>query len=112
MGLTGIGFGCYFQIVTVVAQNSVSMKEIATATATVQFFRTIGAVFGVTYGGLYLNDYLAKNAFLGADMIQLYIDAISNIFLYGIPFAGVGFIASFFIKREPLKTSNEPGGFE
>jgi MFS family permease len=111
MGLTGIGMGFYFQIVTVVAQNAVSIKEIATATATVQFFRTIGAVFGVTYGGLYLNQYLKSHAGPGVDMELIYVDAISNIFLYCIPFAGVGLIASLFIRRDPLKTSNEGPGF-
>lgn len=112
MGLTGLGFGMYFQVVTLVAQNAVDIKEIATATATVQFFRTIGAVFGVTYGGLYLNQYISSHIMKTMDIKQLYIDAISHIFLYGIPFAGVGFIVSFLIKPEPLKTTNEGGNYE
>jgi MFS family permease len=111
MAIEGIGIGFFSQISTVIAQNAVEIKDIATATATVQFFRTIGGVFGVTYGSLYEMQYVKShtaNLTGPPDMAQIYSDAITNVFLYAIPFAGAGFILSFFVERVALRKTTEP----
>jgi hypothetical protein len=45
--IIGFGVGSSLQVLTVVAQNVVTPKDIAVATTLLNFFRTIGGSFGV-----------------------------------------------------------------
>ncbi len=46
MAVLGAGLGCLTQTVTVVAQNSVELRDIGAASAAVTLFRTLGSCFG------------------------------------------------------------------
>src|SRR5207253_2443152 len=43
----GLGMGMVFQVYLVAMQNSIRPQDMGSATATVQFFRSMGATFGV-----------------------------------------------------------------
>ncbi|WP_217141360.1 MDR family MFS transporter [Streptomyces sp. AC627_RSS907] len=55
MAVLGAGLGCLTQIVTVVAQNSVELRDIGAASAAVTLFRTLGSCFGVAVMGTLFN---------------------------------------------------------
>jgi hypothetical protein len=46
--IVGLGIGLAVSLVPLAAQNAVGLKDVATATSTVTFFRTIGGAVGVT----------------------------------------------------------------
>src|SRR5207247_6416095 len=55
MVVLGLGMGMVFQIYLVAMQNSIQPKDMGSATATVQFFRSMGATFGVAaFGTIFL----------------------------------------------------------
>jgi MFS family permease len=54
MIVIGMGMGFVFQVYLVAMQNSVRAEQMGIATATVQFFRSIGATFGVAAFGTVL----------------------------------------------------------
>ncbi|UXI82865.1 MFS transporter [Streptomyces vinaceusdrappus] len=55
MAVLGAGLGCLTQTVTVVAQNSVELRDIGAASAAVTLFRTLGSCFGVAVMGTLFN---------------------------------------------------------
>jgi EmrB/QacA subfamily drug resistance transporter len=55
MVVLGLGMGMVFQIYIVAMQNSIRPQDMGSATATVQFFRSMGATFGVAaFGTIFL----------------------------------------------------------
>jgi hypothetical protein len=57
----GIGIGLVVQVLTLIGQNSVSMKDMATASATIDFVKSIGGVFGVSVCGSIFDYYVSLN---------------------------------------------------
>jgi EmrB/QacA subfamily drug resistance transporter len=63
MVVLGLGMGFVFQIYIVAMQNSIRPSEMGSATATVQFFRSMGATFGVAgFGTVFLTRFTAQLA--------------------------------------------------
>jgi MFS family permease len=60
MVVAGIGLGLMMQVFVLVVQNSVSIRQMGSATALTQFSRQIGATVGVTLMGVIVNQGLPK----------------------------------------------------
>lgn len=124
----GFGLGWLMQTILLVTQAAVDVKSLATATAAVNFFRSIGGVVGVAVFGAVLNntvnDQLAANPLtaghasggfdlnsvssappmIQAIVVDAFVAGIHNIFVVATPFAGGALICSLFIKFIPLRT--------
>jgi len=62
MVIAGIGLGAMMQMFVLSVQNSVSVREMGSATALTQFARSIGATLGVTLMGVIVNQGLPRAA--------------------------------------------------
>jgi predicted MFS family arabinose efflux permease len=65
MVIAGVGLGLMMQVFVLIVQNSVSMRQMGSATALTQFSRQIGATIGVTLMGVIVNQGLPKG--IGAE---------------------------------------------
>ena len=76
-------------------QNSVPLKDIGTASATVTFFRSLGGTFGITVLGAVLARQVADAmAREGASASVAYGDATGLIFLIGAAVAALGIVVA------------------
>ncbi|MEF9903515.1 MDR family MFS transporter [Streptomyces sp. P9-A2] len=139
----GLGLGLVIQVLVLIVQNAVSYQDLGVATSGVTFFRSIGASFGVAVFGMIftngLDDKLAA-AFRGArlppgvspdaleadprgiqglpaalrpEVVHAYASAITDVFLYAVPLALVGFVLAWFLKEDKLRASvTAPDGTE
>ncbi|EHK89446.1 arabinose efflux permease family protein, partial [Saccharomonospora azurea SZMC 14600] len=131
LALMGIGVGSVMQNLVLAAQNTVGMRNVGAATATVTFFRTLGGATGVsalgavlgarvsaivseslaargiaTDGGFTTNGTLDVNA-LPAPVQEIvraaYGDATGTLFLISAVIAVVTAVAVLFIRETPLR---------
>src|SRR5947208_2700668 len=58
MALLGIGIGLVIQVIVLAVQNAVDYRDLGTATAGANFFRSMGAAFGVAISGAIVNNRL------------------------------------------------------
>ncbi|MDX3531826.1 MDR family MFS transporter [Streptomyces sp. ID05-39B] len=131
----GLGLGLVMQVLVLIVQNAVSYEDLGVATSGATFFRSIGASFGVAiFGTVFTNglgDKLA-DAFRGVDLpsavsldaleadpriigdlpaalrpqvLHAYASSITDVFLYAVPVALLGFVLSWFLKEDPLRGS-------
>jgi len=134
MVVLGFGIGLYMQVMTLAVQNSIDRKDMGAATATVTFFRSMGASFGTAIFGAiltarlthYLRVYLPAPAAghintgtlqqgtasfkhvppsIVHDILEAFAHSFHDVFLVTVPFALVTFVVSFFLREVPLKTS-------
>jgi EmrB/QacA subfamily drug resistance transporter len=61
MLVLGVGLGLVMQVIVLAAQNSADYRDLGTATAGVNFFRSMGGAFGVAIFGSILNNRLNYN---------------------------------------------------
>ena len=68
----GLGMGLIMQVITIAVQNAVEYRDMGTATAGVNFFRSMGGALGVAMFGSVFNNRLDINVakFLPADALQ------------------------------------------
>jgi EmrB/QacA subfamily drug resistance transporter len=132
MAVLGLGIGSVLQVVVLAVQNAVPFQHLGTATASIQFFRSIGATIGVAALGAVLNNQLASRladtvpagALQGAgenltaspaaiaalpDSLRLLVqtalaESITTVLLIAVPIAVVGFVLSWFLRELPLRT--------
>ncbi|MBA8978607.1 EmrB/QacA subfamily drug resistance transporter [Streptomyces aureorectus] len=131
----GLGLGLVMQVLVLIVQNAVSYEDLGVATSGATFFRSIGASFGVAVfgtifagrlgdkltaalGGAALPPGISADS-LGADprgiaalppalrasAIDAYATAITDVFLYAVPVALVGFALAWFLKEDRLRAS-------
>ncbi len=131
----GAGLGLVMQVLVLIVQNAVSYEDLGVATAGATFFRSIGASFGVAvFGAIFagrLGDELTA-AFRDAPLppgvspetleadprgiaalppslrppaLDAYADSITDVFLYAVPFALLGFALAWFLKEDRLRAS-------
>jgi EmrB/QacA subfamily drug resistance transporter len=106
--IVGLGVGLMMQTLTVAVQNSVGKRRIGVATASVQFFRTVGAMVGVSVMGAIVTARLGGHAATGASPALLSA-ALHPIFLLAIGLAAVSLIAVLFVPHIELRqTMEEP----
>ncbi|GGP02731.1 MFS transporter [Nonomuraea glycinis] len=136
LGVLGLGLGLTMQMLILAAQNGSEVRDMASTTSGVSFFRALGGAMGVAAFGAILNSRLttemtelARAAHLtlpsGAvslgspEEIQQLPVAVKNIvlesftrgletvFLVGVPIAVLGFLAVLFLKELPLRGNTE-----
>ena len=128
----GLGLGLVMPTMTVALQNAVEPRDMGTATGTSAFFRSLGAVVGVSLSGgilaFRLKSLLAASsvasrldpttlltsgvqqiAQMPTDMREavtgLYRAAIASTFLVGGIIAGLAFLLVLFLPELPLRTT-------
>ncbi|KAG0368164.1 hypothetical protein BGX24_002919 [Mortierella sp. AD032] len=109
----------------------------AVATANSTFFRTVGQVIGIAIAGTVFNNkvqsqfaplilqipgieaVVADSSLAGSFgpevermVLEIYMVAIRNAMVVGIPFAGLGFLSSLFIKHHSLRANAGPTPME
>jgi MFS family permease len=125
----GLGMGFLMQMVSLVAQNSVELKDMGVASSARMFFQQIGGSLGVAaFGAIFasrLTDGLKAapagvhiNASGGqlnpADISKLpaayqhavfpaIAHALDGVFWWAVPAAGLAFALAWFIKEVPLR---------
>ncbi|EGX56580.1 multidrug-efflux transporter [Streptomyces zinciresistens K42] len=131
----GLGLGLVMQVLVLIVQNAVSYEDLGVATSGATFFRSIGASFGVAiFGTVFagrLDDKLV-DAFRGVTLppgltldglesdprgiaalpdplrsaaLQAYATAITDVFLYAVPVALLGFVLAWFLREDRLRGS-------
>lgn len=132
MFLAGVGVGSTMQNLVLAVQNTVRLKDIGAASASIAFFRSLGGAVGVSVLGAVLANRVSESITrdltamgVPADSSQTsgslnlnalppaiehivraaYGDATGRIFLIAAAVAVVGVIAAVFLKPAPLRTS-------
>jgi EmrB/QacA subfamily drug resistance transporter len=127
MTLLGIGLGLSMQVLVLATQNAVRVSDLGVATSTVNFFRSVGGSLGVAlFGALFNARLVSELAGSGvpipdpvtpaaiaalptaekATFVAGFSDALTGVFLIGVPLVGVGFLLSFLLKEIPLRASS------
>ncbi|MFD5772514.1 MDR family MFS transporter [Streptomyces fungicidicus] len=131
----GLGLGLVMQVLVLIVQNAVPYEDLGVATSGATFFRSIGASFGVAIFGTIFASRLGSEltaAFRGARLppgvsadsleadprgigalppalrptaIDAYATAITDVFLYAVPVALLGFALAWFLKEDRLRAS-------
>ncbi|KAG0371309.1 major facilitator superfamily domain-containing protein [Gamsiella multidivaricata] len=126
----GLGMGFTMQASTLAVQSAVKLKYMATVTASVQFVRSLGQVFGVAIVGTVFNNKLddsLRRDFPGDESIMRVTQEYSYIYLYSpeqremiynsfvrglhyafyccVAFCTMAIIMSCFIQHKELKTN-------
>ena len=133
----GLGMGSVMQNLVLAVQNSVSAGDMGTASAAVNFFRSMGASFGVAMFGAVLTarmDYWipklvpgATERHLGASIVttpvevhqlppamqsgiySAFVLSIHAVFWVGVPIAAVCLVLSVFLPELPLRRFSHLG---
>ncbi|KAF9932369.1 hypothetical protein FBU30_008349 [Linnemannia zychae] len=128
--LCGLGLGLTFQASTLAVQSAVKPKYMATVTASIQFVRSLGQVFGIAIVGSVFNnkleesivskfpgnsqllqvmhDYKFIQQLTNIEKMQVYasfVEAIHYAFYCSIAFLVLAFVMSCFIQHRELKTN-------
>jgi EmrB/QacA subfamily drug resistance transporter len=123
MVLLGIGIGLTMQVMVLATQNETPAEDLGVATSTVTFFRTVGGSMGVAlFGALYtsrLTRLLGGTATgltpaqIGhlpagqrAQVASAFADAITGVFVYGIPVLVGAFLLALLLREVPLRTQS------
>jgi EmrB/QacA subfamily drug resistance transporter len=133
MLIFGLGFGLVSQILVLAVQNSVDRKDMGTATASSNFFRSMGGAIGTSiFGAIFSNQirywlprkmplhslgkFSAKVIQSSPDMIrslphpvhqgvvQVMAHSTSTVFFIGSIISCTGFLVAWFLKEHPLQT--------
>lgn len=134
MFIIGAGLGSFMQVTMVSIQNSVDHRDLGTATASLLFFRGLGASLGgAIFGALLIGRFSHHLNQLGLQSGQLDIDihkiqggasqiqslppavasnvleaftrSFQDVFLVVTPFALLAFVVALFLREVPLRTT-------
>jgi EmrB/QacA subfamily drug resistance transporter len=131
MFVLGIGVGMVMQVIVLAVQNAVDYRDLGTATAGVNFFRSMGSAFGVAIFGSILTNRLERNLprelpqgsgisagrLLGSTPAQLhalpaavhegavraFAMSLHTMFLWVVPLAVLGFALTWLLQEIPLR---------
>jgi MFS family permease len=127
MAVLGIGLGLSMQVLVLATQNSVRVADLGVATSTVNFFRSVGGSVGVAlFGALFNSRLVTELAGSGvpapdpitptaiaalptaekATFVAGFSDALTGVFLIGVPVIGIGFLLSFLLREIPLRSTS------
>jgi EmrB/QacA subfamily drug resistance transporter len=104
--VVGLGIGLMMQTLTVAVQNSVHRRHIGVATASTQFFRSVGAMTGVAVMGTIVTSRLAGAATGIVGPAQL-ASALHPVFVIAIGLAAVALVAVLFVPHIELRHTME-----
>ncbi|MEV2277666.1 MDR family MFS transporter [Nocardiopsis sp. NPDC049922] len=135
MLVLGLGVGMVMQNLVLIVQNSAPRSDLGSATSANNYFRQIGASFGIAvFGSIFvsrLNERMADLpggglAFEGGEagissmtpemlqglpdpvrefVVEAFAGALPPIFLFAVPIVLVGFALTWFIQEHPLATT-------
>lgn len=132
LAVVGVGMGLTMQILILAAQNAVPLRDLASATSGVSFFRNLGGAVGVAAFGAILSNRVAaeiasglraagveggpSGGELGApdEIARLpepvlgivrdaFTSALETVYLVGIPIGIAGFVAVLALRELPLR---------
>jgi EmrB/QacA subfamily drug resistance transporter len=98
MVVVGLGLGLLLQNLVLVVQNSVSPRNLGSATGGAQFSRAMGGAIGVA----------AMGAMISAGAVGSPVELaheIHRVFLIGIPLMAIAFVVASRIPEKPLRRS-------
>jgi EmrB/QacA subfamily drug resistance transporter len=126
--ILGAGIGLCMQVLILIVQNTSSFEDLGVATSGVTFFRTIGSSFGAAIFGSLFNNFLhsrigpaiaASGASpaaasspealhrlphaMAAPIVGAYAASLTQVFLWAVPVALVGFVLALFLREVPLR---------
>jgi EmrB/QacA subfamily drug resistance transporter len=131
MLIIGAGLGMFMQIATLAVQNSTEAADLGSATSTVTFFRSIGSSLGGAVFGTILTSrltyyitqsvpsaaHVTGNALstgvanvppaIKQSVLNSYILAFHDLFIYAVPFALAAFVVSLFLRETPLRSTSK-----
>jgi EmrB/QacA subfamily drug resistance transporter len=124
----GAGIGLCMQVLILIVQNTSSFEDLGVATSGVTFFRTIGSSFGAAIFGSLFTNFLHSRigpaiAASGASpaaasspealhrlphaaaapIVSAYAASLTQVFLWAVPVALVGFVLALFLREVPLR---------
>ncbi len=134
IALAGAGFGMSFPVFVIAIQNAFPRSRIGVITASLQFFRNMGSLFGVTVFGAMIVAVLGSGAGLGgaaladnagtvllnggaipslsgpqtAELRAAFSTSVDGVFLAGAVATYLAFAITFLMKELPLRKTNEP----
>ncbi|KAF9337570.1 hypothetical protein BG006_003965 [Podila minutissima] len=128
--ICGLGMGFTMQASTLAVQVAVKPKYMATVTATVQFVRSLGQVFGIAIVGTIFNNKLAEKLkaqfpddprimIVAQDYVKIedydaegrywiydcFVGSLHYVFYCAVAVVGMAFISALFIQHKELKTN-------
>ena len=129
----GLGMGFLMQMVSLIAQNSVELKDMGVASSARMFFQQIGGSLGVAaFGALFASRLNSAMATAGghfhvsgsldpatvtslptAERLQVFTaiaHAVQGVFVWVVPASVVIFVIALFIKEVPLRSGGTPDG--
>ncbi|OBI16295.1 MFS transporter [Mycobacterium sp. E2327] len=126
--ILGAGIGMCMQTLVLIVQNTSSFDDLGVATSGVTFFRTIGSSFGAAIFGSLFTNFLhgrigpalaaarapaaaaaSPEALhrlphdMAAPIVRAYADSLTQVFLWAVPVALVGFVVALFLRQVPLR---------
>jgi EmrB/QacA subfamily drug resistance transporter len=126
--ILGAGIGLCMQVLVLIVQNTSRFEDLGVATSGVTFFRTIGSSFGAAIFGSLFTNFLrgrigpalaasgaapaAANSpealhrlprAMAAPIVDAYASSLTQVFLWAVPVALVGFTLSLFLREVPLR---------
>jgi EmrB/QacA subfamily drug resistance transporter len=124
MFVLGAGIGLVMQVMVLAVQNEAPIADMGVATSTVTFFRTIGGSVGVSIFGAVFTSRLTH--LLGSAVPQnltpaainqlpleqraqtasAFADSITTVFLWALPLVLLGWVLTWFLKEQTLRTSS------
>ncbi len=131
----GLGMGCLMQMMSLIAQNSVELKDMGVATSSRMFFQQIGGSLGVAaFGAIFAHKLTSSMSSLAAGgkvpvsgasldpsavtrlqgpvreaVLSGIAQAVHTVFLWAIPASVLVFLLALFIKEVPLRGRAAPG---
>jgi MFS family permease len=133
MIVIGAGMGLVFQVYLVAMQNSIDARQMGIATATTQFFRSMGATFGVAaFGAVLFNRFQSEltqrlgplahrldlrtlinapttrriPAAIARDIGSGLAVSLHSVFVGCLVVGVIAAVASFLLKEKPLRTTS------
>jgi hypothetical protein len=132
----GLGMGCLMQMMSLIAQNSVELKDMGVATSARMFFQQIGGSLGVAaFGAIFAHKLTSSMSSLkaggkapvsGASLDPATVtslppavrevvysgiaQAVHTVFLWAIPASVLVFLLALLIKEVPLRGRAAPSG--
>lgn len=124
MFVLGAGIGLVMQVMVLAVQNEAPIADMGVATSTVTFFRTIGGSIGVSIFGAVFTSRLTH--LLGSAVPQnltpaainqlpleqraqtasAFADSITTVFLWAVPLVLLGWVLTWFLREQTLRTSS------
>ncbi|MCE7698795.1 MAG: MFS transporter, partial [Methanobacterium paludis] len=98
--ILGLGSGMMFPVFNVAVQNAVGKRDLGTVTASMQFFRNIGATVALPVFGVIVNFSVNMDIQTAKNVPPAIMSlAIHNVFLSGLVISVVGLVICLFLKE-------------